>query len=167
MSGSLPEQGPGGKSLQDDLARRQVYSVRVAIGASQGLFPNGTAYDLKPGMTTMVDIRTGDRKLIQYIFSPCRRRSVMQCERDRVDCHKQRSFYAIWRVRRQSRTQPKKSPVALVARSAKSQILRIFGWGTWIRTKIDRVRVGSSTVELSPTGPWQLPRGRLAGVRGV
>ena len=26
----------------------------------------------------------------------------------------------------------------------------VIGWGTWIRTKIDRVRVGSSTVELSP-----------------
>jgi hypothetical protein len=26
------------------------------------------------------------------------------------------------------------------------------GWGTWIRTKIDGVRVRSSTVELSPTG---------------
>ena len=25
-----------------------------------------------------------------------------------------------------------------------------FGWGTWIRTKIDGVRVRSSTVELSP-----------------
>ena len=25
------------------------------------------------------------------------------------------------------------------------------GWGTWIRTKIDGVRVRSSTVELSPT----------------
>ncbi len=26
------------------------------------------------------------------------------------------------------------------------------GWGTWIRTKIDGVRVRSSTVELSPNG---------------
>ncbi len=25
-----------------------------------------------------------------------------------------------------------------------------FGWGTWIRTKTVRVRVGSSTVKLSP-----------------
>jgi len=69
-SGLPPEQGTGAKSPQDDITRRQVYSVRVEIGASQGLFPNGTSYDLKPGMTSMVDIRTGDRKLIQYIFSP-------------------------------------------------------------------------------------------------
>ena len=27
------------------------------------------------------------------------------------------------------------------------------GWGTWIRTKIDGVRVRCSTVELSPTAP--------------
>ncbi|VTZ49937.1 hypothetical protein MPC4_20147 [Methylocella tundrae] len=27
------------------------------------------------------------------------------------------------------------------------------GWGTWIRTKIDGVRVRCSTVELSPTDP--------------
>jgi hypothetical protein len=27
-----------------------------------------------------------------------------------------------------------------------------FGWGTWIRTKIDGVRVRCSTVELSPNG---------------
>ena len=29
---------------------------------------------------------------------------------------------------------------------------KISGWGTWIRTKIDGVRVRSSTVELSPNG---------------
>jgi hypothetical protein len=28
-----------------------------------------------------------------------------------------------------------------------------FGWGTWIRTKIDGVRVRCSTVELSPNEP--------------
>jgi hypothetical protein len=33
------------------------------------------------------------------------------------------------------------------------------GWGTWIRTKIDGVRVRCSTVELSPNGPAQ--KGRL------
>ena len=30
--------------------------------------------------------------------------------------------------------------------------IREIGWGTWIRTKIDGVRVRSSTVELSPNG---------------
>lgn len=34
------------------------------------------------------------------------------------------------------------------------------GWGTWIRTKTARVRVGSSTVKLSPKQATQL---RLAG----
>jgi hypothetical protein len=29
----------------------------------------------------------------------------------------------------------------------------VYGWGTWIRTKIDGVRVRDSSVELSPTGP--------------
>ncbi len=33
-----------------------------------------------------------------------------------------------------------------------SQVLENTGWGTWIRTKIDGVRVRSSTVELSPNG---------------
>ncbi len=33
-----------------------------------------------------------------------------------------------------------------------------FGWGTWIRTKIDGVRVRSSTVELSPNRSIGQPR---------
>jgi hypothetical protein len=41
------------------------------------------------------------------------------------------------------------------------------GWGTWIRTKIDRVRVGSSTVELSPKeASWAFRRGGFGG-RGL
>ena len=32
------------------------------------------------------------------------------------------------------------------------KLLILFGWGTWIRTKIDGVRVRCSTVELSPNG---------------
>jgi hypothetical protein len=35
-----------------------------------------------------------------------------------------------------------------------------FGWGTWIRTKIDGVRVRCSTVELSPTR-WKAKFGRM------
>src|SRR6202142_4224309 len=58
-----------------------------------------------------------------------------------------------------------------------------FGWGTWIRTKIDGVRVRCSTVELSPNGrltarfrawAWRVnsearraARGRQAGGRPV
>ncbi len=34
---------------------------------------------------------------------------------------------------------------------ARSKIYEIFGWETWIRTKINGVRVRCSTVELSPT----------------
>ncbi len=45
---------------------------------------------------------------------------------------------------------------AMAARSSLGRLtlanLLIIGWGTWIRTKIDGVRVRSSTVELSPTG---------------
>ena len=40
-----------------------------------------------------------------------------------------------------------------------------FGWGTWIRTKIDGVRVRCSTVELSPNGR-QGPRHRAWARRG-
>ena len=36
----------------------------------------------------------------------------------------------------------------------------IIGWGTWIRTKIDGVRVRSSTVELSPKRPVQCASSR-------
>jgi len=70
MSAAPSEQSSGGRSPQDDIARRQVYSVRVEIGSAHGQFLNGAPYELKPGMTSSVDIRTGDRKLIQYIFSP-------------------------------------------------------------------------------------------------
>jgi hypothetical protein len=38
------------------------------------------------------------------------------------------------------------------------------GWGTWIRTKIDGVRVRSSTVELSPNGRL---KARFAPERGA
>ena len=39
-----------------------------------------------------------------------------------------------------------------------------FGWGTWIRTKIDRVRVGSSTVELSPKGAAKTESREISGL---
>ena len=37
----------------------------------------------------------------------------------------------------------------------------LYGWGTWIRTKIDGVRVRSSTVELSPKTRETLSAGSL------
>jgi hypothetical protein len=43
---------------------------------------------------------------------------------------------------------------------------RMAGWGTWIRTKIDGVRVRCSTVELSPNGRSKRA-GRRAGDSGV
>src|ERR1700733_2286803 len=45
----------------------------------------------------------------------------------------------------------------------KAQKLKV-GWGTWIRTKIDGVRVLCSTVELSPNGR---PKARFARGRGA
>ena len=38
----------------------------------------------------------------------------------------------------------------------------MFGWGTWIRTKIDGVRVRCSTIELFPN-PRSAGRFRLVG----
>ena len=42
-----------------------------------------------------------------------------------------------------------------------------FGWGTWIRTKIDGVRVRSSTIELFPSRPEPAGGGRSFARRGV
>ena len=53
------------------------------------------------------------------------------------------------------RTPPRRQPVEAEAAALATKICQRklkFGWGTWIRTKIDGVRVRSSTVELSPTG---------------
>ena len=44
-------------------------------------------------------------------------------------------------------------PVGSIRCSRRKTAEGKFGWGTWIRTKIDGVRVRSSTVELSPSGP--------------
>src|SRR5438876_8038032 len=44
-------------------------------------------------------------------------------------------------------------------------MVKITGWGTWIRTKIDGVRVRSSTVELSPSG--RFPHFRREAVAGL
>lgn len=70
MPAAAPEPGASSKPSQDEASRRQVYLVRVGIGSSQGRFQNGFAYELRPGMSSAVDIRTGDRTLLQYIFSP-------------------------------------------------------------------------------------------------
>ncbi len=43
--------------------------------------------------------------------------------------------------------------------ASKSQKKGMGGWGTWIRTKIDGVRVRCSTVELSPTSEAKLKAG--------
>ena len=42
----------------------------------------------------------------------------------------------------------------------RTNITRLYGWGTWIRTKIDGVTVRCSTVELSPTR-WKAKFGRM------
>jgi hypothetical protein len=44
--------------------------------------------------------------------------------------------------------------------------LRSNGWGTWIRTKIDGVRVRSSTVELFPNARRAAVEGRRAAASG-
>jgi hypothetical protein len=56
-------------------------------------------------------------------------------------------------------------PTAVVTRILSlNEISNVCGWGTWIRTKIDGVRVRCSTVELSPNG--RLKRGSSRGAQG-
>jgi hypothetical protein len=61
-----------------------------------------------------------------------------------------------------------KRPLPFSNKRGKSSVISI-GWGTWIRTKIDGVRVRCSTVELSPNastfvGHSPCGRGRGAGM---
>lgn len=67
---ALPNSESNNKVTSEDANRRQAYSVRIDVGQARGVFPNGSTYELRPGMTASAEIRTGDRKLIQYIFSP-------------------------------------------------------------------------------------------------
>ena len=50
---------------------------------------------------------------------------------------------------------PKRAPKRIIPAAPRQTktVMKSTGWGTWIRTKIDGVRVRSSTVELSPNGP--------------
>ena len=50
---------------------------------------------------------------------------------------------------------------SLIKVAGKSNAWRDVGWGTWIRTKIDGVRVRSSTVELSPNDEWSVAKRRV------
>ena len=61
---------PSSKPSGEDTQRRPIYAVRISLSPAKGVFKNGVPYELKPGMSGSVDIRTGDRRLIQYIFSP-------------------------------------------------------------------------------------------------
>src|SRR6185437_14057609 len=49
-------------------------------------------------------------------------------------------------------------------RASGAEIIDFAGWGTWIRTKIDGVRVRCSTVELSPNGRFKRGFARWRGV---
>jgi hypothetical protein len=59
---------------------------------------------------------------------------------------------------------PKHAPkrAITVAPLQTKTVTKSIGWGTWIRTKIDGVRVRSSTVELSPNGRLKPHRRALA-----
>ncbi|WP_319585408.1 HlyD family type I secretion periplasmic adaptor subunit [uncultured Desulfobulbus sp.] len=46
-----------------------IYSVRVALDTST-ISVNGHATELSPGMSVKVDIRTGSRRVIEYVLSP-------------------------------------------------------------------------------------------------
>ena len=49
---------------------------------------------------------------------------------------------------------PKRAPKRIIPAAPwqTKTVMKSIGWGTWIRTKIDGVRVRCSTVELSPNG---------------
>src|SRR5690242_17343326 len=47
------------------------------------------------------------------------------------------------------------------------KISGLAGWGTWIRTKAFRVRVGSSTAKLSPKRTRMLRAGQIASREGL
>ena len=52
-----------------DEKRGLIYSVRVALDAST-MAVNGHDMELSPGMSVKVDIKTGSRRVIEYVLSP-------------------------------------------------------------------------------------------------
>jgi len=52
-----------------DEKRGLIYSVRVALDAST-MAVNGHEMELSPGMSVKVDIKTGSRRVIEYVLSP-------------------------------------------------------------------------------------------------
>jgi hemolysin D len=46
-----------------------VYEARLRL-AAQAVSVNGRAVPLAPGMTVAVEIKTGQRRVIEYLFSP-------------------------------------------------------------------------------------------------
>ncbi|MCW7541886.1 HlyD family efflux transporter periplasmic adaptor subunit [Aquabacterium sp. A7-Y] len=49
------------------------YRVHVATGATPVTTTTGRRLEIKPGMTAQVDIRTGDRSVLDYLLKPVRR----------------------------------------------------------------------------------------------
>ena len=49
------------------------YRVHVVISASPVKTRTGKPLDILPGMTVQVDIRTGDRTMLDYLFKPLRK----------------------------------------------------------------------------------------------
>lgn len=61
-SDTIPEQGPSGQVTS-------TYKARVSFNDKQ-VNPNLNLHELKPGMTASVDIQTGSRSVLMYLFKP-------------------------------------------------------------------------------------------------
>ena len=47
-----------------------VYLARVSMEKSEMVVENGRIVNLTPGMNVVVEIRTGERRMIEYFLSP-------------------------------------------------------------------------------------------------
>lgn len=79
LGGMTPDNS---KASADEQFRRQGYTIRVELESNSGVFLSGTPYLLKPGMSAIAEIKTGQRRLIQYIFSPLQTK-VQEAARER------------------------------------------------------------------------------------
>lgn len=71
-SAAAPRQQFNDGNQTQEEARRQSYTVRLKLLDSENIVPQSTMQALKPGMTVAAEIKTGQRRLIEYVFSPLR-----------------------------------------------------------------------------------------------
>ena len=59
-----------------------VYAGRVSMGKSEMRIENGRTVNLTPGMNVAVEIRTGERRMIEFLLSPITR-AIFESGRER------------------------------------------------------------------------------------